>query len=161
MAGSTVTTTPGGLARLGAQPWLRWSWQTTDRHRLVTTVAMLGMTAAVAMAVFGLPPVDLHGPLHRFGIMDPLCGGTRAARYTTQGELGLAWRYNPLGIVTVAMAAVVTARTGIGLVGRRWLTLHMAWTPRRLRIVIGVGLVLLIMLEVRQQLRVDLLMAGT
>ncbi len=44
---------------------------------------MIGVGFAVAMAVFGLPPVDPHGPFHRFGIMDPLGGGTR---YTAQGE---------------------------------------------------------------------------
>lgn len=156
-----MTTTPTGFPQPGSEPWLRWSWQRNDRHRLVTTVALLGMAAAVAMAVFGLPPVDLHGPLHRFGIMDPLCGGTRAARYTTQSQFGLAWKYNPLGMITVVMAAVVTARAVLGLLGRRWLNLHVGWTPRRLKIAIVVASLLLGLLEIRQQLRADLLVAGT
>ena len=59
------------------------SWQPRDQQRLISFLAMISVGFAVAMAVFGLPPVDLYGPFHRFGIMDPLCGGTR---YTAQGE---------------------------------------------------------------------------
>lgn len=144
-----------------AQPRLGLSWQRSDRHGLITAIGLLGMATAVAMAVYGLPPVDLHGPLHRFGIMDPLCGGTRAAYYTTQGQLALAWKYNPLGIITVAMAAVATTRIVVGLLSRHWLTLHVTWTPSRVKIAVTIGLVLLVMLEVRQQLLANLLMAGT
>ena len=61
----------------------------------------MGASIAVAMAIYGLPAVDLHPPLHRLGIMDPLCGGTRAARYAAQGRFEDAWTYNPLGIVAV------------------------------------------------------------
>lgn len=156
-------TTPGRAAATSTTPaaWLQVSWQRRDRHRLITAIAFVGVGIAVAMAAFGLPPVDLHGPFHRFGIMDPLCGGTRAARYTTQGEWALAWKYNPLGILTVLGAAAVTARSLVGLLTRRWLNLSFSWTPRRRRLAIAVILVLLVALEVRQQLRADLLMAGT
>ncbi len=141
--------------------WLRATWQPRDRHRLTTSAALAGLGIAAAMAVFGLPPIDLHGPFHRFGIMDPLCGGTRAARYTAQGEWALAWKYNPLGIFTVLAAGAVTARAAIGLTARRWLTLSFGWTPRRGKVAAAVLLLLLIALEIRQQLRADLLMNGT
>ena len=144
-----------------AGPWIRFSWQASDRHRLVTAVALVGLVAAAAMAVFGLPPVDLHGPFHRLGIMDPLCGGTRAARYAAQGQWALAWEYNPLGIITVVGAVAATVRTATGAILGRWLTADVAWNPRRRRLALGVLATLVVLLEVRQQLRADLLMAGT
>ncbi|WP_460888390.1 DUF2752 domain-containing protein [Promicromonospora xylanilytica] len=127
----------------------------------MTAGAALSLTAAALLATFGLPPVDLHGPLHLVGIMDPFCGGTRAARYAAQGNLVEAWRYNPLSIVIVYGALAAVARAGVGLVTRRWLTLTARWTSARRRWVIVVALVLLVSLEVRQQLRADLLMEGT
>ena len=153
----------GHISEGSAAPpsWLRLSWRPRDQHRLVTIFAGLGLAIAVAMSVFGLPPVDLHGPFHQFGIMDPLCGGTRAARYTAQGEWALAWKYNPLGILTVLGAGVVTARTVIGMLTRRWLTAQLHWTLRRGRAVTVVVIGLLVALEIRQQLQADLLMAGT
>ncbi|MEU4365425.1 DUF2752 domain-containing protein [Promicromonospora sp. NPDC023987] len=119
------------------------------------------LAAAAMMVALGLPPVDLHGPLHLVGIMDPFCGGTRTARYAAQGNLAEAWRYNPLSIVIVYGALVVVARAGVGLVTQRWLTMKIGSTPARRRRVITVALVLLVLLEVRQQLRADLLMEGT
>lgn len=127
----------------------------------MTTIAVVGLAAAGAMAVFGLPPVDLHGPLHRMGIMDPLCGGTRATRYAAQGRWELAWRYNPLGIITVLGAAALLARTMVGFTTGRWINVDIAWTPRRRVLTVGAIVILLVMLEVRQQLRADLLIAGT
>jgi hypothetical protein len=128
---------------------------------VVTVVALAGLTLAAVMAVFGLPPVDLHGPLHRFGIMGPFCGGTRAARLTAQGEWALAWQYNPLGVAAVLGAAAVTLRAVVGLVSGRWLTAQLHWTPWRRRVVVVVGVALLVALMVRQQLRADLLIEGT
>ncbi|MFE6648973.1 hypothetical protein ACFVJS_20575, partial [Nocardioides sp. NPDC057772] len=84
-----------------------------------------------------------------------------AARYAAQGNLVQAWRYNSLSILIVAGAALAVLRTLVGLVGRRWLTFWVSWTPRRRRWAVGVGLVLLVLLEIRQQMRADLLIAGT
>jgi len=89
--------------------------------------------------------------------MDPLCGGTRAARLAVRGELGLAWHYNPLGIIAVLAAALGTIRGLIGVALRRWLTLSILWSPQRRRIAWLLILVLTVVLEVRQQLHVDLL----
>lgn len=141
--------------------WISLSWTASDQYRVVTLLAVLGVVAATGMAVFGLPPVDLHGPLHRFGVMDPLCGGTRAARFTAQGELGLAWKYNPLGMLTMALAFLATARTILGFTSGRWLSVAVTWTTGRWRLATVVTLVLLVALEIRQQLRADLLIAGT
>jgi hypothetical protein len=141
-------------------PLLRWSWQTHDGHRLVTVAAFLGVAAAGMMALVGLPPVDLHGPLHYLGIMDPLCGGTRAARYTMRGDLVQAWRYNPLGIFAVAGAVAAAGRAVVGTLTRRWVTVAIGWTSRRRRLVIGLILAVVAVLEVRQQLLASLLTGG-
>lgn len=141
-----------------AGPLVRVSVDRFDGMRLVTLVGAAGLAIAVLMAVFGLPPIDLHGPLHRMGIMDPLCGGTRAARLTAQGDLAAAWRYNPLGIAATVAAAASVVRLAIGLVARRWVNLHMTWTTKGARILLAVAIVALVALEIRQQGRADLLL---
>ena len=141
--------------------WLRWSLQPRDAHRVATGLGAATLAAAAGMAVFGLPPVDLHGLLHHVGIMDPLCGGTRAAAYTARGDWALAWRYNPLGILAVLAAAFAVLCAGIGALTGRWVTLTVAWTPRRVRAVAATATVLLVALTVRQQFRAELLIAGT
>lgn len=137
------------------------SWESQDRHRWATGLAVVGVLAAALMAVFGLPLVDLHPPWHHFGVMDPLCGGTRAARYTVQGKWSEAWNYNPLGVLTVLAAGAVIVRWLVGMVSRRWLCVGIHWTPRRVRAAVAIATVLFTLLEVRQQLRADLLMTGT
>jgi hypothetical protein len=142
------------------RPWLQWSWERGDDHRMITIVAFVGVAAAILVAVFGLPPIDLHGPLHYLGVMDPLCGGTRAARYAMLGDLRLAWRYNPLGIVAVLGSAAFVGRAMIGAITGRWISVTVVWTPRRSPLVVAVALVLLAVLEVRQQLLAPLLTAA-
>ena len=137
------------------------AWSDRDAHRWATWLALLALTVAAALAIVGLPPLDMHGPLHKWGIMDPLCGGTRAARFAAQGNLVQAWRYNPLSIVVVFSALVVVGRSIVGLVTRRWANIEFRWTRRRRRWVIGVMVTLLALLEVRQQGRADLLTSGT
>lgn len=144
-----------------SQPWLRISLARRDQHRWLTLLGVLALAIAAAMAIFGLPPVDLHSPLHKTGIMDPFCGGTRAARYTAQGNLAEAWRYNPLSILVVYGAGLAILRAAAGLLGRRWVTFTVNWTPRRRRWAIAILIVLVALLEIRQQLRADLLMADT
>ncbi|GAB2447939.1 hypothetical protein GCM10027062_31970 [Nocardioides hungaricus] len=141
-----------------AVPWVRVGWSSTDAMRIVTVGGVVGLAAAVAMAVFGLPSVDLHGPLHRMGIMDPLCGGTRSARLTAQGRLGEAWEYNPLGIAATVAAAAAVGRVIIVVAARRWVNVQVSWTSRRVRVAVAILVALLILLEIRQQGRADLLM---
>lgn len=142
-------------------PWVRLTWQRADQHLLVSLLGIGALVAAGGLALMGLPPVDVHGVLHRFGIMDPLCGGTRAARYAALGQWGQAWRYNPLGILAVVIAAGITLRTVTGLLSRRWMTITLNWTPRRKRVVALFVVALAVALTVRQQLRADILVAGT
>lgn len=130
-----------------------------DRHLWLTATATVGVLVALGLFSFGLPPVDLHPPTHRLGIMDPLCGGTRSAWLTLHGRLGDAWTYNPLGIAAVLSAALVTARTTLGLLGRRWVNLWIRWSPRGRFAVITIVVIGAALLEWRQQGRADLLLS--
>ncbi len=60
------------LVQVGVEP--------CDRRRWLPFCGVLALAIAAVMAVFGLPPVDLHRPPHRVGIMDALFDGTRAVR---------------------------------------------------------------------------------
>lgn len=137
---------------------VRLYWSSRDLMPAVSLLGVVGLVAAVAMAVFGLPPVDLHSPLHHIGIMDPLCGGTRAARLTAQGHLAAAWRYNPLGILAVVGAGVAVMRLVARMIGHRWLNADIVWTSRRRRVALTVLIMAVVLLEIRQQGRADLLM---
>jgi hypothetical protein len=120
----------------------------TGSKRLLTAGAAVGLLVAVAFAVFGLPPVDVHPPFHYVGVMDPLCGMTRGSVATVRGDLARAWWYNP-GSPFVILG-------GLALVGR-WVGGRAAgvWVEARLRrtpwTVAVVGL-LTLALEVNQQM---------
>ena len=141
--------------------WIKVSCDASDGLRIVTVIAVLGAAAAVVLGLAGLPSVDLHGPLHKTGIMDPFCGGTRAAHYTMIGQWGLAWKYNPLGIAAVLGAGLAVVRALVGVALGRWLNLALPSSPRRRAVLFGVVVLLVVALEVRQQLRADLLLEGT
>jgi hypothetical protein len=74
---------------------VRLRWARADRHPTLAPLAAAGLLAAGLLAVVGLPPVDLHRPLHHLGIMDPLCGMTRGTVALLRGQLGQAVAYNP------------------------------------------------------------------
>lgn len=52
------------------QRFVSLRWEPRDHHRWATALALVGLTIAAAMALFGLPPVDLHPPMHHLGIMN-------------------------------------------------------------------------------------------
>ncbi|MDA2807066.1 DUF2752 domain-containing protein [Nocardiopsis suaedae] len=124
----------------------------TDRMRLLTAAAGAGLVLGAAMAVFGLPPVDLHGPNHYMGIMSPTCGATRSVWSAMSGDWAMSWRYNPLGIPLVLGAAAVLIRTAVGAVTGHWVNATVR-APRTLLVLTGVGTVAL---WIRQQLNADL-----
>lgn len=136
---------------------VRWSAPRHDPWRLWTWTASAGLVAAAAMATFGLPPVDLHGLLHYIGIMDPLCGGTRAVRLAARGDWAASFTYNPIGIPLVIGAAALLIRAGLGLTTGRWATIEVTLgrsTPRRLKILAGAAS---IALAINQQLHAPML----
>lgn len=145
---------PAAVGRGRPRGWpFTFSVERVDRHRVLTWFALAGLVAGALMAGYGLPPIDLHGPLHHFGIMGPTCGATRSVRYAMMGEWGTSLRYNPLGIPLVAGAAFLMLRTAVGAATRRWLNVQVWWT-RPLVIVVVLAA---IALEVNQQLHVDLI----
>ncbi len=146
-------------AKSSAVPrWVGVGMERHDSHRSVTIISAVGLAAAVAMALWGLPAIDLHGPRHRWGVMGPTCGATRAAWFTAQGDLGRAWTYNPLGNLAVVLAGLAVVRTLIGLTTSRWVMWSVTGATTRRRILYAVALVLVTALEVRQQSRATLLM---
>lgn len=134
-----------GLARLRVEG--------TDRHPTLVWIAAAGLLAATLLGWLGMPPVDLHGPLHYLGIMGPLCGMTRSVARAATGDLARAWRYNPGGLLLVAGAWVSIVRALVGRLTGRWLNLH---------VVVSRGgwwalTITLAALTVNQQLHADLL----
>ncbi|KWX20488.1 hypothetical protein AFM11_30425 [Mycolicibacterium wolinskyi] len=129
-----------------------FSTQHRDSQPVWTCLAAATVVGAALLAVFGVPTVDLHGPLHYLGVMDPLCGGTRSVYLTLHGQLGEAVRYNPAGPLVLAAAAVLLARAAAGCLFGRWLSIRIA--PR---ILLPVALVALVALEVNQQMHAVLL----
>jgi hypothetical protein len=124
-----------------------------DAHALWTRITLCGLLVALLLAVLGVPHLDIHGPLHYLGVMDPFCGGTRSVYLTLHGHLRDAVRYNPAGPILVVAAIALVLRAAIGWSSRRWVDVHV---PPRL--LIPVAVVMLVALEVNQQLHAALLM---
>ena len=117
-----------------------------------TWLALIGWGGAVTLAIAGVPSVDLHGPLHYAGIMDPFCGATRSVYLTMRGQWDAALRYNPTGPVLLIAAAVSVLRGVAWWVAGRWVQLRVS--PRSMfTLVVLAG----VALQVRQQLNVELL----
>ena len=111
---------------------------------------------AVLVAVVGLPPVDIHGPLHYLGIMGPTCGMTRGVMWTVRGDLARAWQFNPVALLVIPTMVAVTGRAIYARVTGQWLNLHLRWRPWLWII----PAVLIILLSIRQQLSVEFLLAN-
>lgn len=126
-----------------------------DAYGVWTWLALFALTGAVVLARVGVPGVDLHGPLHYLGIMDPLCGGTRSVYLTLQGRLWDAVHYNPAAPLLLVAAVLALSRSVIGHTTGHWAHLRM---PRR-RLTIAATVVAVIALEVNQQSHAALLMA--
>lgn len=124
--------------------------ETKDNAPWLVGLLVLGIAGAAWLRVLGLPGADLHGPLHRMGIMDPLCGGTRATYLLVRGDVIGAWSWNPLVPLLAVGVLAVVVRTAIGHLAGRWANLHL---PRRMwvsAVVLG-----FVVLEVNQQLQAD------
>jgi len=132
---------------------LRLRWERADRHPTLAPLAAAGLLAAGVLAVVGLPPVDLHGPLHRLGIMDPLCGMTRGTVAVLHGQLSRAVTYNPTSPLLVAGAVLALGRWLVGRLTGRWLDATLRRTPRTL----GIAATLVLVLWVNQQAHAALL----
>ena len=79
--------------------------RSVDRPGVVRVVAVLALAlmGVVAWGVSREHPADSgvlpECPSRMLGFYCPGCGSTRAAHYTLNGDLGAAFRHNPLGMV--------------------------------------------------------------
>lgn len=133
---------------------LETAWTDSDKWRPAFWVVLGCGAVALAMAIFGLPPIDLHSSLHDRGIMDPFCGMTRATRFFARGDLASAWRYNPGSYALALAAGLVVVRWFVGTFTGRWLTVRVL----NRRAAAAFALLLFVALEVNQQSNAQLLM---
>lgn len=101
-------------------------WEGHDAYRWAAPLAVAGAVGGVIMALTGLPPLDIHGPLHYLGVMDPLCGMTRATRLLLLGRVREAVRYNPAVPLVPLAGLVVLLRAVWGYTRGRWCSLRAA-----------------------------------
>ncbi|MFV0132037.1 DUF2752 domain-containing protein [Streptomyces sp. HMX87] len=152
---AAARTSPGAHGRRRWVPQVRLAWESPNARWWVWgTAGAVVVVAGTAMAAWGMFPVDVHGPGHRVGIMAPTCGLTRSVVSVFRGDLGMAWRYNPLGPLVAFAAAVLLARLAAGAVLGRCPVLRVrpglvGWT------ILGLAVVAL---ELRQQSQAELLM---
>jgi Protein of unknown function (DUF2752) len=144
---------PSALTVVRPRLPVRLRWERADRHPTLAPLAAAGLLAAVLLAVVGPPSVDLHGPLHRLGIMDPLCGMTRGTVAVLRGRLGQAVAYNPASPLLVAGALLALGRWLVGRLTGRWLDATLRPTPRT----VGLAAALVLVLWVNQQAHAALL----
>ncbi|WP_416529971.1 DUF2752 domain-containing protein [Streptomyces coelicoflavus] len=114
------------------------------------------VAVGVAMAVWGMFPVDLHGPTHDAGIMAPTCGLTRSVVAVFRGDISMAWRYNPAGLLVAVVAVAALARLLAGVFVRCGPVLRVR--PGRIGWMVLV--LALVALEIRQQGQAELLMTA-
>lgn len=127
-----------------------------DRHPAFTRPAVIGIPLTVLVAILGLPPIDIHGPLHYLGIMGPTCGLTRGVMWAVRGDLARAWQFNPASLLVVLTLIGLTIRAALGRTTGQWLTLHLRWRPWLWLI----PALLTVFLAIRQQNNIDLLLAN-
>lgn len=125
-----------------------------DAHARALPVAVGGLAAVAALSLAGVPAVGLHGSLHHLGVMDLLCGGTRALRLAGRGQMAAAWRFNPLGPILVVGAVATVGRYAVGRRTGQWLTIDVAWRAAAVRWVVAA---LVAALELNQQLHASML----
>jgi len=131
-------------------------WDDHDRHPISTRLVLVGIPLVVVVGLVGLPPLDIHGPLHYLGVMGPTCGMTRGVMWSARGDLVKAWQFNPASLVVIPAMALLTVRAAWGRVTGRWLNLSVRRSPW----LWVSAAVLVLVLTVRQQLIIDFLLAN-
>jgi len=128
-------------------------WDHDDSLTWAAPLAFGGLTAATMLAIFGMPPVNLHGPLHFIGVMDPLCGMTRGVAASLRGDLLTAWRFNPASPLVPALGMAAIVRWACGRIAGRWLTVRYRGSAISATVIAAA----VVALQVNQQLNADLL----
>ncbi|GAA3827056.1 DUF2752 domain-containing protein [Streptomyces chiangmaiensis] len=145
----------GALDRSRWSPRIQLGWERRNARWWGLGVAgAVVVMAGVAMAVWGMLPVDLHEPTHNAGVMSPTCGLTRSVVAVFRGDVATAWRYNPAGLLVAGFSVAFLMRLVVGSIAGRGPVLRVR--PGRLGwITLGLALA---MLEIRQQGQAQLLM---
>ncbi|MDQ3964342.1 MAG: DUF2752 domain-containing protein [Actinomycetota bacterium] len=131
------------------------TWRHRDEWAWLTAAAVLSVVAAAALGVFGLPSLSFHSPLHYAGIMDPLCGMTRAVRLLALGRFADAWAFNPASFALLIAVGALLVRALAGAVTHRWAHVEVKAKPQ-----LALALtVLTAVLWVNQQSHASLLMS--
>lgn len=124
-----------------------------DRHRTWTGLALVGVPLTILVAVLGQPPFGFH-PLHYFGVMGPTCGMTRGVMWFARGNFARAWAFNPGSLLILPSMALLLARSAYGRFTGRWLSVSF----KKRRWLVGVAVLAVVLLSVRQQLNADFLL---
>lgn len=141
-------------AEASAAPWIWFSDR--EQTRWLTLLSVVGIIAGTALALNGrlsARHADAH-PCHRLG-------GTHLRAHAgfhcaDQGDLALAWRYNPTSFLVVGGAVTWIARSLAGLATHRWLNVRARLSPH-FWAGLGVGVVLL---EAVQQSNADFIITS-
>ena len=120
--------------------------------RWLTVLALGGGVTAVTLAIVGGFPFDMPMPTHAVGWVEPTCGLTRGTTAAARGDLALAWRYNPLSLVLVALGFAGVVRAAARLATGRWVNLRI---PRPSSVGWAVLVVALVAFTLYQQSNAD------
>ena len=93
--------------------------------RWLTVLALGGGLTAGVLALIGGFPLDMPMPTHAVGWVEPTCGLTRGTTAAARGDLALAWRYNPLSLMLVALGFAGALRVAARLMTGRWVNLRI------------------------------------
>jgi hypothetical protein len=132
---------------------VRVDWRTADPYPGLTSAAVVGLCIAVGFAIFGMPSVSIHGPLHYAGVMDPLCGMTRGTVATVRGDVRTALTFNPVSPLVPVGFVALAARWVAGRHTGRWVCLRYVVRP----LPASAAVLALAALGINQQAHADLL----
>lgn len=107
---------------------MSWSTDDVDRHSWLSIVSVVGLCGGVLLVAIGGTPFDMPMPTHAVGWVTPTCGLTRGSTALLRGDIGLAWRYNPVSLLVVSLGVIGLVRLTYGRSTSRWLNVKFRVT---------------------------------
>jgi hypothetical protein len=137
---------------------VRVSLDRDDHMRVLSWLVVVGVVAAILLAVFGLPETHFPpAPTWDYGIVMPSHGLTRASTALAKGQFGLAWSFNPAAVVLALLVVGAVVRWIVALFNRHWINVSVRFTPAVWLVI----LLLVVALSINQQLHADMLINET